>query len=138
LRELYLVQWTSDAEAALLEDVGVDHRGFEVVMPEESLDRPNIGASLQEVGRKRMAKRVEGDAFGDAGLKHGRFDRAGYDAGVDVMAARDAGERVDAAVSGGKDVLPGSFSAGVRVFPGECVGQIDFAKAEGQVVAVEG
>ena len=48
-------------------DVGINLSGGDVGVAEELLHDPQIGAPLQEVRRKRMAKRVRRDFLPDAG-----------------------------------------------------------------------
>lgn len=48
------VQWALRAGLPVLEHVGVDLRGAEVVMTEQVLDGADVGAVGQGVGRKRV------------------------------------------------------------------------------------
>jgi hypothetical protein len=51
--------------------VEIDERVFELGMTQQNLDRAQIGASLQEVGRIAVPQRVRRDVLGDAGLLGG-------------------------------------------------------------------
>src|SRR5215510_11388721 len=50
------IQRTPHADTRLLHDVGVDHRRRDILVPEELLHRPDIIASLEQVGCKGMTK----------------------------------------------------------------------------------
>jgi len=43
---------------------------------QEFLDRPDVMALFEQVGRERVAKRVAADTFGDTRAKAGRLHRA--------------------------------------------------------------
>ena len=63
-----------DGESAALEDVGVDHGGFDVFMPKEFLNGPYVIAGLEEMGGKRVAEGVGADSFCYVCLFGGLFD----------------------------------------------------------------
>jgi len=48
---LQVVRGTLNALAAPVQDMGINHRGFHVLMAEEFLDCPNIIALFQKIGR---------------------------------------------------------------------------------------
>ena len=48
------------AASRVPKDVGVDHGGLDIFVTEQLLDRPDVVAVLQEVGRKGMPERVAG------------------------------------------------------------------------------
>src|SRR6202158_2259119 len=45
--------------------------GLQVAMPEQNLDRAQIGSRLQQVSRPTVAHRMRGNAFADAGPVRG-------------------------------------------------------------------
>lgn len=49
------VEGAGDAGPAGTDDVGVDHRGADVAMAEEGLDRADVAAGFEEVGGERVA-----------------------------------------------------------------------------------
>jgi hypothetical protein len=53
-----IIQGARYALATLLQDMSVDHGGSHIVMPEQLLNGADVGAALQQVGGKRMAKGV--------------------------------------------------------------------------------
>jgi hypothetical protein len=57
-------------DAARLENMGVDHGGFDILVPKQLLDSADIVAILEEVGGEGMPEGVGGDKFiylGEAG-----------------------------------------------------------------------
>ena len=83
-----LVQGAADGEAASVEDMGIDHCGFDVFVAEEFLDGADVVAILQQVGGEGVAKGMGADALGDASLAGGLFDGFVQTAGVEVRAAQ--------------------------------------------------
>ncbi len=59
------VQRTAHPHPGPVHDVGVDLGRLDALVPEQFLDGPDIGTSLQQMGRKRMAQRVAGHAAMD-------------------------------------------------------------------------
>ena len=45
--------------------MGVNHRGLDIFMTEQLLNRPDVISVLQEVGREGMAQGVAGRRLGD-------------------------------------------------------------------------
>jgi hypothetical protein len=67
--------------------VGVQLRGCEIGMPEHFLNRPKVGASLEQVGREGVAQEVRMDALGlESGLP-GQTAQDDEDAGARERAA---------------------------------------------------
>ena len=60
----------ADTSTASIEDMGVDHCGLHVVVPQQFLHGPDVVALLQEMRRKRMAKRMAGCPFRDSRPEH--------------------------------------------------------------------
>jgi hypothetical protein len=63
------------SKTTLVENVGVNHGGFYVLVTENFLNRPDIVAFLQKVGRKGMSKGMASNAFGDPRAASGQPDR---------------------------------------------------------------
>ena len=136
--EEHAVEGAADAEAASVEDVGVDHGGGDVGVAEELLDGADVVAALEEVGGEGVADGVAAGAFGEAGGEDGVVDGALEDRLVEVVAAPGGGGRVVVVAGGGEDPLPGPFAAGVGELAVEGVGEGDGAGAVGEVVEVLG
>ena len=64
-------------------------------MPQQLLDRPDVGPGLQQVRGEGMAQCVDRYRLGDAGLKDCALERALQALLVQVMAANDAGFGMD-------------------------------------------
>jgi hypothetical protein len=62
------IQRAAHRPAAAFQDVGVDHGGADVFMPEEFLDGADIIAGLEQMGCKGVAQGVAGDALLEAGF----------------------------------------------------------------------
>jgi len=109
-------------QPATLENVGVDHGGFDVFMPEEFLNGSYIVSALEEVGCEGVAEGVRCDAFGDAcdllGFANGALE-VGF---VNVVTGGLSGLGVGVEGLGWEDVLPEPVFAGGGVFLGEGVG----------------
>jgi len=64
-----------DGEAAALEDMGVDHGGFDVFVAEEFLDGADVVIVLQEMGGEGVTEGVGGNALlqfcGTGGISDG-------------------------------------------------------------------
>ena len=58
-----LVQGRADCQAAALQNMGVDHGGFNILMTEQFLDSADIVAVLEQMGSEGVAKGVRGDGF---------------------------------------------------------------------------
>src|SRR5262245_52063531 len=90
------------------------------------------------MGGEGMPKGVGTDVFGYARPLHAGFDGLVDNAGIDVVATRDARAWVYRQVSGGKQILPAPFFAGLRKFSRKCVRQVDLPVTPAQILLVEG
>ena len=50
------VEWTFDGHSAALEDMCVDHGGFNILMPEQFLDGADVVSILKEMRCKGVTK----------------------------------------------------------------------------------
>jgi hypothetical protein len=122
------VHGTSDAAAAgTVQDVSVDHRGVDVLVAEKLLDRPDVVAVLDQVGREGMAERVAVDGPLDADFVDGLLHGALEDSFVDVVAPDGVRARIGRAFPGREEPLPGPLLRGSGVLPFEGVGQVNTA-----------
>jgi hypothetical protein len=69
--------------------MGIDHRGFDILVAEEFLDGMDVVAVLEQVGGEGVAKGVATDTFVDFGAAHGGFQRFLDAAGVEVVPPDD-------------------------------------------------
>ena len=79
-----------DGGGTALEDVGVDHGGFDVFVSEKFLDGANIVAVLEEVGSKGVAEGVCSDGFLYFRELGGAVNCFLQNAFVEMMAANNA------------------------------------------------
>ena len=139
LRPVKIVRRAGDSTAGRVsQDVGVNHRGLDVFVSEQLLDRPDVMSGHEEVGREAVAECVRADLLGDVRFPCGTSDGSLNHRFVEVVPPDDTGARVGAAGAGREDVLPLPFAVGVGVLTGQSVGQVDAAVAVGQVLLVEG
>ena len=132
-----LIEWASHGQPASLQDVCVDHRRFQVLVSEEILDGADVVAGFEQVGGERMAQRVAGGAFGQAGGSGGAGHGALQAGGAEVMPGEAAGARIASEAAGGEDELPAPVGGRVEGLLGESVGQGDGAQAEFEVGLVQ-
>src|SRR5262245_43598508 len=85
-----VVQRARHPLSALLEDVGIDHGGLEIVVPQQLLNGSYVGSALQQMGGKGVAESVGTHVFGQARPPHAGFNGLVDDTGIDVVATRDA------------------------------------------------
>lgn len=126
-----LIQRAFDGQPAALQNVGVDHGSFHILVAEQFLDGADtcpepqvlgVVAVLEQVGGKAMAKSMRGNRFidfGNAGsLAHGTLEDSFIDmvAEFTCRARGDGGARIAGALGCREDVLPGPFLGGARVF----------------------
>ena len=88
------VERAADSERAFVQNVGINHCRFHILVAEESLDSANIMTLLQEVGGEAMAESVRGDVLVDARHFGCISNRRADGAFVQMVAARDAGAGV--------------------------------------------
>ncbi len=55
----------------LLGNMEVTGRGFQAAMPQQDLDGAQIGARLEQMGRKAVAQRMRRDLLGDSSATDG-------------------------------------------------------------------
>lgn len=88
------IQWTFNGHGTFLHDMGVDHGGADILVPEQLLNGADVVTVFKQVGGKAVAKGVAGDRFGNAGQANGPFERPLKGAGVNVRPAFDAAARI--------------------------------------------
>jgi hypothetical protein len=99
-----------------LEHMGVDHRRADIRVAEQLLHSADVGAGLQQVGRKRMAQGMDGYRLGDARARHRLLECPLHPVFVQMVAAFDAGARIDRQRGRREQPEPGPGLAGTRVF----------------------
>lgn len=70
----YPVERTADTHWPTVEDRRIDHRRFDIAMPQQFLNGSNVRAAFEQVRGKRMAKRMARGPLGEPGLRHSLSD----------------------------------------------------------------
>jgi hypothetical protein len=52
------IDWAANTSRSAVEDMGIDHRRFNIIMPQKFLHRSYIVPALEQVSRKRMPECV--------------------------------------------------------------------------------
>lgn len=115
----------------------VDHRRAHVLVPEELLHRANVVAVLQEVRSERVSQRVAARRLCKARLAYSFFHPALYIGIGEVVPTLGAVSWIDRATSRREHVLPAPLGCRRRVFPCQCIREVDRTKAIGEVRLVE-
>ncbi len=71
--------------------MGVNHRGFQIAMAQQSLNGADVGAALQQMRCETVPKGMGADPLVDTDLPNGGFDRFVDQRLIDVMTASQAG-----------------------------------------------
>ena len=91
---LQIVQWAHHAARPLLEHVGVDHGGGDILVAQQRLNGADIRAALQQMGGETVTKRVGAHFFMDTGLTDGLGNGFIDGAWVQMVAPLDAAARI--------------------------------------------
>ena len=132
-----VIKRATHGEAALFEDVGVNHGCFDILVAEQLLNRADIVAILQEMGGEAMAEGVAGDAFGEACGAGGAFDRFLHRRGRHMETARESVIAIKGKRGGGEEKLPAPFTAGVGQFAVQGIGQFYLAQTGVEIGAID-
>lgn len=121
LIRLHKVRRAAHPHGASIEHMGLDHRGAHVLVAQELLDRADVLAPLQQVGRKGMAEGVAAGLLGDSCLGYGSLHRLLHHARIQVVAALGAGFLVAPAILPSGYSFSKSLRRWVRVRGGFCI-----------------
>ena len=116
------VEGARDAAAAAVEDMGVNHRRAHVAVPEKLLNRADVVAILEQVGREGVTKAMTRGRLGNPRFPHGLLYGALEDGFVKVMTADLACAAVDIEACRRKGPLPCPLMASAGVLPFDRVG----------------
>src|SRR3990172_1845538 len=128
------VHRTSYAATAAVEDVGVNHRGTDVPVTQQFLDRPDVVSVLEQVGGERVTERVAGDVLFDAGQSRRIFDGALKDGFVQMMSTPNSGFGIRIVPMRGKHPLPSPCVVCIRVLSAKRFRQSNVAAALLQIL----
>jgi hypothetical protein len=103
----------------LLRDVGVDHGGGHIVVPEQVLNGADVGAALTQVGAEGMTNGMGTDVLRQTGAASRYLDRFVDDVRVNMVAPDEASRRVNGESQGRNNRRPAPCLGGMRVFPSQ-------------------
>ena len=129
-----IVQGTRHALAALLKERGVKHGCGKILVPEQVLNGADVGAALEQVRGKGVAKGMGADGLRQTGTADRDLDGVVDDAGINMMTACDTSTRVSGEVPGGEDRRPAPLLGGMGILPIQRMGQVDLTMALSQIL----
>lgn len=100
---------TGDGRGAVLQDVGIDHGGFYIVVTERFLDGADIGAGGEQMGGVGVAEGVCVHVLGYIGFSTGLAYGVLQHGIEDVVALFAARTRIDRQLARRENVLPVEF-----------------------------
>jgi hypothetical protein len=131
------VGWAADSQATAIQDVGVNHRGTDIPMAQELLNRADIVTDLEQVGRKGVPQGVTMRRLGNTTRADG-LPKCSLDDGlVEVVSPTLADDRVDIEPGRRKHPLPPPLSAGHRVLGGQRSRELDRSVTGRKIVIVQ-
>jgi hypothetical protein len=110
-----------DGESILPEDVRVDLRRPDILVPEEFLDGPDICSVRQQVRGEGVPKRVTTGVLLDSQLSNGGANRFLEIRRIKVVSSSGAAPRINRRLCRGVDILPTPFAVRVRVLASQCI-----------------
>jgi hypothetical protein len=100
---------------------------------QQSLDRPYIRATLEQMGGKAVAKRMRTHSFGQPNLPSSDADGFVDHAGIHMMAPDDPGAGFLGKMAGRQNILSTPLAACLRIFSRQGMWEIDFTMSLRQV-----
>ena len=101
-----MVDRATNVEARAVANVGINHRGGEIFVPEEFLDGPDIITILQKMGSKTVPKSMTARRFRDPASPDRVLDRVLQVSLGHVVPASLPAPGIDGDFVGREDVLP--------------------------------
>jgi hypothetical protein len=118
------VERTRHARRAFPSHVRVDHGRVQAPMAEQDLNRSQVDAALDEVGRETVTKGVAMDCLAQARRTPCLSDRSLERGRVNMMAAQAARSRTARQLPRGESELPAQFLGRPRILPLQRLGQV--------------
>ena len=103
--------------------MGIDHRGANVAVAEQLLNRVDVVTVFKQVRRKRVVKCVRTRRFVDIRLAHRFFYRLLQYRLAEMMAPLFTGDPVDEMTRCQKDPLPAPLFSSIGIFALKRIGQ---------------
>ena len=135
--QLLIVQRAADGKTRFVQDVGINHRGGNVLVSKQLLDGTDIVATFKQVRGKAVSERVAAGCFRNTRLLDGEFDGVLKILLGNVMPAEFARARVAGEFSGWENVLPRPGAIGVAIFAFQSERQKDPPAAVCEIALVE-
>jgi hypothetical protein len=95
--------------------MGVDHRGFDILMPKQLLNCSDVIAILKQMRSKTVAQRVAADTLVDADLARGITDRTPHVFIMPMMTCDITRAWVSRPILRRKEALPAQLNTGTRI-----------------------
>lgn len=114
------IKWAANPNAWLFHDVRVDHGRGDVLMTQQCLDRAYVRSSLQQMGGKRMPKRVWRDRSADVRRHSGLSNRTLKCFRVAMKPHLSAGVGAQASRLRWEDELPSPLQARTGILALQC------------------
>lgn len=90
-KSLQIIKGASDTGRTLIKNMGVNHRGFDIAMAKQFLDRTDIVAIFKQMCGKRVPERMTGGSFHQVSLDYGLMNGTLNTAFIHVKSALLAG-----------------------------------------------
>ena len=129
-----LVQGTSDTDAWFVQDVRVNHRCGNILVPKELLDGANVVSAFEQMGGERVTQRMTRSGLVDTSRTDGVLHRSLQQTFSNVVALLFATVRIDREPRRRKNVLPGPFIFCTGKFPRECMLQVHASESVDQIL----
>jgi hypothetical protein len=130
------VERAHDPQRTPVDDVRVDHRRADVLVPEQALDGADVRSGFEEVRGEAVAERVTGRALVEGGGRGGVANGLLQGRLVEVVEHQPPGRRVRAGARCREEVLPREARRGARHLRAERVGKVDLAAARSELCEV--
>jgi len=131
-----LVEWAAHGFRTTMQDMGRDHGGLHVLMPEQCLHGAHSVPGFQHMRGTRVAAGVTGDGCVDPGQACGGAHGFLQTACIQVMATLGTRAGVHRAACGWKHVLPAPRTVGVGICALQCIREIHRAVALHEICGV--
>jgi hypothetical protein len=113
---LAIVQGAADGKTRFVQDVGVNHRRGNAVVPQKFLDGTNIVSAFKQVRCEAVSERVTACCFGNVRFLDGEFDGVLQVLLGNVMPPKFARAGVAGEFGSRENVLPRPGAIGVAIF----------------------
>ena len=132
-----LVEWAANSFRTTIQDMGIDHGGLHVSMPEQFLHGPHIVAGFQQLRGERVPQGMAGDVFGDPGQASRGTYRFLQTTFIQVMAALDARAGIHRAALAGNTYCQPHSRLALGYLRSSAYAQIDRAVALHEICGME-